>query len=401
MLRHAPLAFVLSLGMALVVGARADEPKPKAADQPAGDALESKAATEEFGDGKLWYDIRLLGIEGRGWDESQTQHPFDRLPAKAEKVVRPPVWSLSRDSAGMFVRFVTDAPQIAARWTLRKDSLAMPHMPATGVSGVDLYARLDDGRLNWVGNGRPAAKTNQVNLISSLPPGRREYWLYLPLYNGVEAVYLGIPQGSTFFKATAWKPERSKPICFYGTSITQGGCASRPGMSYAAILGRRFDRPAINLGFSGNGRMEQEVADLLAELDPCAYVINCLPNMNGEEVAAKVEPLVRTLRKAHPQTPILLVEDRTFSQAVLQPGLQKHQAHSRASLRKAYDALVAAGVTGLLYVPGEPLLGSDGEDTVDGSHPTDLGFVRMADALEKHLRPLLVAPNAAPQADGR
>ena len=104
-----------------------------------------------------------------------------------------------------------------------------------------------------------------------------------------------------------------KPLVFYGTSITQGGCASRPGMVHTAILGRWLDRPVINLGFSGNGTMDPEMADLMAELDPALYILDCLPNINAAQVAKRVVPFVRTLRKARPETPILLVEDLTGS----------------------------------------------------------------------------------------
>src|SRR5205085_2015483 len=143
--------------------------------------------------------------------------------------------------------------------------------------------------------------------------GQREFLLYLPLYNGVSSVEIGIAKGSTLAKGPARPPERQKPIVFYGTSITQGGCASRPGMVHTAILGRRLDRPVINLGFSGSGRMEPAMATLLAELDPAVYVLDCLPNMSAAEVAERMEPFVRTLRKAHPRTPIVMAEDRLYT----------------------------------------------------------------------------------------
>ena len=160
-------------------------------------------------------------------------------------------------------------------------------------------------------------------------------------------------------------------------------------MVHTAIVGRRLDRPVINLGFSGNGRLEQEVADLLAELDPAVYVIDCLPNVTADVVAARTEPLVKTLRKARPDTPILLVEDRTYANSFLIPAKQDRNDTSRAAFRAAYERLQKAGVKHLSYLPGDHLLGEDGEATVDSSHPTDLGFMRQAEAFEKALRPLL------------
>jgi lysophospholipase L1-like esterase len=151
-------------------------------------------------------------------------------------------------------------------------------------------------------------------------------------------------------------------------------------MAHTAILGRRLDRPVINLGFSGNGRMEPEMATLLAELDPAVFVLDCLPNMSATEVAARVAPFVRTIRKSHPETPIVLAEDRLYTNGTVVPENRKRNADNHAALKNAYDHLLASGIQGLHYLPGANQLGDDGEDTVDGSHPTDLGFLRMADA---------------------
>jgi lysophospholipase L1-like esterase len=358
-------------------------------------AVDPQMATTQPGDNLLWYDIQELGVEGRGW--SDTKEFYDRLPARAEGRVRPPVWDLSKHSAGLSVRFVTDAPTLAARWTLRFESLAMNHMPATGVSGLDLYGRElfpgPAGRWHWVGVGRPEKfPTNQQTLVSGLAPGTREYRLYLPLYNGVRAVQIGIPPGAKLFKAPPYPPGRARPILFYGTSITQGGCASRPGMAYPAILGRWLDRPTLNLGFSGNGQMEPEVVQLLAELDPCVYVIDCLPNLSPSLVTERTEPLVETLRRAHPETPIVLVENIVYQNAALVPGNRQGYRAKNEALRAAYGRLVAGGVQHLYCVPGDTLLGEDGEATVDGSHPTDVGFLRLAQALEPVLRAILDQP---------
>src|SRR5262249_22186031 len=163
---------------------------------------------------------------------------YDRLPARTEGVVRGPVWELSRQAAGLCVRFLTDATSVHARWTLTSDKLAMPHMPATGVSGLDLYVRSEKGHWQWLANGRPKEKTNTTQLARGRAAGKRDFPLSLPLDNGVAAVQIGIPKSSTLAKGPARPPERQKPVVFYGTSITQGGCASRPGMAHTAILGR-------------------------------------------------------------------------------------------------------------------------------------------------------------------
>ncbi len=291
----------------------------------------------------LWYDIRELGLEGQGW--KNTKAPFDRLPASAEKQVRPPVWNLSRHSAGLSVRFRTNAPSIAARWTLTSASLAMPHMPATGVSGLDLYVRPagagqatgNSNRWQWLATGRPSKfPSNEAVLVRDLPLADREYSLYLPLYNGVQSVEIGISPEHALFKLPRAASKR-KPIIFYGTSITQGGCASRTGMVHTAILSRRLEEPVINLGFSGNGRMEQPLVDLMASIDAAIYVIDCLPNMKGEDVAARTEPLVQTLRKTRPDTPILLVEARSYSNAFLVKSARDRNLQNSLALLAAYQ----------------------------------------------------------------
>jgi hypothetical protein len=338
-------------------------------------------------DAVSWTDLRDLGIEGKGWTD--TKALYDRLPAKAQGKVREAVWNLSRHSAGLCARFVTDAQEIHARWTLTSKNLAMPHMPATGVSGLDLYVKDDKGTWRWLAVGQPREQTNNVKLVAGLPAGKREYFLYLPLYNGVSAVEIGVPRGHKLAKAPPRAKGADQPILFYGTSITQGGCASRPGMVHTAILGRWLDRPVVNLGFSGNGRMEPELAHLLAEVDAGVYVLDCLPNMQAKEVAERVEPFVHILRQSRPATPIVLVEDRSYTSAHLLAGPRQRNETSRAALKKAFANLKRAGVANLHYLPGEHLLGDDAEGTVDSSHPTDLGFLRQAEAFAKMLRPLV------------
>ena len=250
-------------------------------------------------DGKIvWYDAKLLGVEGKGWIDTESY--YDRLPLKAKETVRKPVWALSHCSAGMQIHFATNAKKLMVRWTLTSKSLAMLHMPATGVSGIDLYYRDKNGNLRFSGNGRPKGVSNTASF--NLPPSD-EYVLYLPLYNGVKLVEFGIPKGKTLSKLLP--PALSCSVVFYGTSITQGGCASRPGLATTSIVSRELGVPVINLGFSGNGRMEQEIADLLCDLDPAVYVLDTLWNMNSKMVSERVEPFIKKLRQTRSTTPIL------------------------------------------------------------------------------------------------
>ncbi len=332
-----------------------------------------------------WHDVTTWGVEGRGWTDQQRLRWFDRLPAKAEKTVTRAVWGLSRDSAGMMVRFKTDAKEIYCRYDLLKASLALSGMPAMGVSGLDLYARDAKGRWRWVACPKPGAQHVETVMISGLAPGEHEFAAYLPLYNGIEKLEIGVPVGATF----AGLAPREKPIVFYGTSITHGANASRPGMVHTAILGRRLDRPVINLGFSGNGRMDAAVGDLINELDAAAIVIDCLPNMQPADVTAKCVPLVKQLRAKHATTPIILVEDRRYTNSWITPAKAKFHDDNHAALKAAYEKLKAEKVANLHYIGGDALYGTDAEGANDASHATDLGFMRQADIFEPVLRAAL------------
>ncbi len=328
-----------------------------------------------------WTDGKSLRVDGQGFQD--LKGPWDRLPVRAEGLVRQAVWDLSRQPAGINVRFMTEATTIHARWKVANKRFAPQTMAPLAGSGLDLYARTPDGHWRWVAASAPTEfPLNEKKVIENIRPGRREYMLYLPLQNPVESLEIGVAQGAKLEAAPA---RTQKPLVFYGTSITHGAAASRPGMIHTSILSRRFDWPVINLGFSGNGKLELEVAKFLVELDPVAYVIDCLPNLVASEVAERTVPFVEFMRKAKPNTPMLLVEDRTYQDSYWVEARRKRNDDSRAEFRKAYGQLLAKGVKGLAYLGGEGLLGSDGEGTVDASHPTDLGFVRQANALEPYL----------------
>ena len=336
------------------------------------------------------HDVTTWDIEGRILPDQERSRWFDRFPASAEGKVTSNVWNLSRHSAGMMVRFRTDATEIHVDYKLLSGRLAMAHMPATGVSGIDLYARDSKDKWRWVQVTRPAGQEVKVALVKGLAPGSREYAAYLPLYNGVERLSIGVPSGSAFEKLT---PRDEKPIVFYGTSITHGACASRPGMVHTAILGRRFDRPVVNLGFSGNGRMDLSVGEYLIQLDAAAYVIDCLPNMNAQMVSQKCVPLVQQIRKARPDTPIILVEDRRNTNSWILPSRDAHHTANHKALQIAFQQLTKEKIKHLYYIAGDHLYGDDGDGATDGSHASDLGFARQADAFFPVLTKALNATN--------
>lgn len=375
--RFLALAFLASL---LVPFALGQAPAPKKA------APKAAVPAAPVEPPLAWHDVKQWGLEGRAFGDLERKKWFDRFPAAAEGKVTDAVWRLSRDSAGMMVRFKTDATVLWADYTLSKERLAGSNMTAIGASGLDLYARDSAGKWRWVGVTRPEGKVVRQQIISGLAPGLREYAVYLPLYNGVENLSLGVPPDAKFEPLA---PRAAKPIVFYGTSITHGASATRPGMVHTAILGRRFDSPVVNLGFSGNGRMDAAVGDLLVKIDAAVFVIDCLPNMGAAQVRERTIPLVKQLRAAHPAVPVVLVEDRRNTNSWILPARNQHHTDNHAALREAYATLQAEGVKGLFYIAGDGLLGDDAEGATDGSHPSDLGFVRQADVFEPVLRAAL------------
>lgn len=358
-------------------------PAPKPADATRADpTLAGTAAAASL----AWHDVETWGVEGRAWPEQPRARWYDRLPAAAEKTVTTNVWNLSRDSAGMMVRFQTDASAISVRYKLLKERIALANMAAMGASGVDLYARDAKGKWRWVGASKPQKTEVEEELVKGLAPGSREYALYLPLYNGVEKLEIGVAPGASF---TGLAPRPAKPVVFYGTSITHGASASRPGMVHTAIIGRHLDVPVVNLGFSGNGRMDAAVGEFLKEIDAAVYVIDCLPNMGPAQVLEKCGPLVKLLRARRPDTPIVLVEDRRYTNSWIRPDQEKFHTANHAALKKVHDTLKQKGITNLHYIPGDDLLGDDAEGAADGSHPNDLGFMRQAAVMEPVIRQAL------------
>lgn len=350
----------------------------------------------QVSEGLAWYDLTGLTVEGKAF--ADTAEFYHRLPARAQGQVTEGVWNLSRHPAGLAVRFSTDANSLSVRWKPVDVEPAMDHFPATGVTGFDLYVQEPaageraQGRWRWLGVTRnPRHPQAQAVLAQNLLPGHRNYMLYLSLYNGVRDARLGLPTQAKL-EPMAARAATCKPICFYGTSIVQGGCASRAGMAYPAILGRRLNRPHFNFGFSGSARLEIEVARLLAELDPAVYVIDALPNVQAPEINQRLEPFLRTLHQAHPATPLLVVGSIVYQNTPIQQDNLQRQVSSdqaqQAILKKLW-AEDARWKTVLHHLPGDRLLGDDYEATVDGTHATDLGFMRIAQAMQPVIEPLL------------
>lgn len=332
--------------------------------------------------GLTWHALDPCLVGGSGWS---TEGPVPgRLTARAQPLVRPPVWELSQCTAGFCIRFTTDSGEISARWTLRPPHFNVEHMPDTGIGGLDLYAR-DGDVWRWVGLARPTKPgSNQERILKAIPKETHEYLMYLPLYSAVAEIAIGVEEGSAF----RFLPpnQLGPPIVFYGTSITQGASASRPGMAYPAILGRRLQRDVVNLGFAGNAFMDLELAPLLAEIPAAAYIIDCLPNMDAAMVKERTIPFVKLLRQLQPGIPIVLVESCTQQNAWFLPTIGENIAQNNQALREAFRALRSAHCHALYYVEGGALLEPTRESAVDGIHPSDAGMLSYADVLEPVLR---------------
>ena len=334
----------------------------------------------------VWHDIAEWGFEGKGWKD--TERLYDRLPVKAKGVVPQPVWDLSHSAIGMCATFKTNASRIVARWKLAEAQLKESNFTAAGFSGLDLYAD-DNGTWRWVGAGHQVTtQTPEQTLIEGMAETKRAFRVYLPLRNPVDKVEIGIEEGASFQPVA---PRKDKPLVFYGTSIVHGAYGSHAGIIHPSLLGRWLNKPVINLGFSGNARMEPALAELLAEINAEIYVIDALPNMDAGLVNERAETFIRLLRKRRPKTPIVLVEDRPNTNAWIKPAqMAGHEANWRA-LARVYRLLCKEGMTGLSYVKGKDLFGTDNEGSLDSSHPSDLGFMRMAQKLHPVLKKILGA----------
>ena len=316
-------------------------------------------------------------LEGTLISDSLKENRYDRLPISYKKIVREPVWNLSKSSAGMSIRFLSNSKSISVKWTILND-LKMNHMAETGIKGVDLYFKNKD---NWqyLNTGRPDGIKNESTLIDNMSEEMREFKIFLPLYDGVLNIEVGIDSNSVIKKPLK---NRNKSIIFYGTSITQGGCASRPGMAHTNIISRKLDLDCINFGFSGNGRMEQPIAKLISESKPLFYVIECMPNMiNPENVTNKTIPLINTIRENNPKTPIVLVENFFGTSSVLDKKMENEIREMNLALKTEYQKMISEGYNNIFYVKSKNAIGNDNEGTVDGVHFTDLGFIRYADFL--------------------
>jgi lysophospholipase L1-like esterase len=327
-------------------------------------------------------------VHGRGWSTG-LKEAYDRLPAKAEALVRKEVWNLSRHGAGLYLKFASNTDEIVIRYTVSGNK-EMYHMPSTGVSGLDLYAKTPSGPWVWAGARASMGDTITYRYTDLNQDPNREYTLYFPLYNHVNWMEISYPKGKAF---TIIEPLKQKPIVVYGTSIAQGGCASRPGLGWTNILGRKLDKPMINLAFSGNGRLEKEVLELIAEIDAEMYVLDCLPNLAGAEymqgeLKRRLVHAITFLQARKPGIPILLNEHAGYTNESTSDVRKSVYQAANKVLAGVVDSLRSAG-TRNIYLQTKEEVGQGIESTVDGSHPNDIGMMQIAEAYDKKIRTIL------------
>lgn len=325
-----------------------------------------------------FHDARQFEILGRAYPDSLPL--FSRVPAFRKPVTRDALWKLGQHSAGISVRFRSDSPKLALRWeSLFKND--MTHMAALAVRGLDLYVRRSDGSWRYLGCGRPMGEPTTWLVVDNMQAEMREYMLHLPLYDGIKSLEIGIKDGFRIGMPEIDSPRRGKPLVIYGTSIAHGATASRPGMAASNQLQRRLDREVINLGFSANARIDHEIAEMMAAVDACAYVLDFLPNVDATAILTKTKGFVDILRKARPTVPLVFVENPQFAHAFLDQTTGRNIADNNAAIRRIYNELKASGMENIHYIDSDSLLPPDGDGTSDGIHFSDVGFETYVDAL--------------------
>ena len=321
----------------------------------------------------VFTDASVFPLYGKVSDVTDTR--YERLPSELKGLSRDPVWYLGTHSAGLFIRFRSNSTSIHARWESTYNN-TMTHMTDTGTKGLDLYT-LVDGEWRHVCSAQPQGKTSERKIIANMDPIEREYMLYLSLYDGVKSLEIGVDAGATLDQPAVDLPSREKPIVMYGTSILQGGCANRPGMAHTNIISRRLGREVINLGFSGNAMLDMEIAHLMASVeDPGLFVLDYAPNAWDYLIDEKGEEFFRIIRDAHPDVPVIFIEDIIFPYSIFENNVLAEVTKKNQAQRRLFKKLKKSGEKRIYYIAAEGMIGDDGEATVDGTHFTDLGMMR-------------------------
>lgn len=317
-------------------------------------------------------------VNGLYWIK-ENKGAFFRLPRRAEKLVTPAVWGLSQNPSGGRIRFKTDSTCLKLRIQHGGGALAMYHMCAVGVSGIDLYEGPPEKMIFWTSNSPGDAVNPYVcGYFENLPRTTREFTLYLPTYSNLNSLEIGLDQKARVAPPSPFRLK--KPIAFYGTSITQGGCASRGSNGFVPLVGRMLGVDVVNLGFSGSGKGEPEMADFLSEIDAACYVIDSVANMPPELMKARYGKFVAKVREKRPGRPILLMTRIRYSRENY-TGTASRDLQNKFVF-ETYNLHIKQGDKNIYLFDSTKVIGLGGNHpSVDGCHLTDLGFKMLADAL--------------------
>jgi lysophospholipase L1-like esterase len=327
-------------------------------------------------------------ITGLPWLEQDGV--YRRLPLEPSHPIRSEVDRLANYTTGVQIRFQTDSPKLYVRVVLA-DRATMYQMPATGQCGVDCYFGTTGNQL-YVNTTRfdQSKEEYESVLYESLPREMRDITLNLPLYQGVKEVWIGLDPSSSVAAFPGFIS--SKKVLIYGTSITHGACASRPGMAYSNILSRKFPIEMVNLGFSGNAQGEPELAHLISQIEePALLVLDYEANTpSTERLKESLPEFIRIYRSRHPEVPILVITQiRLPMEAFDESKLRLREERKQLQLATV-ERLQQEGDANLYFFDGAELLGSDYQEcTTDGVHPSDLGYFRIAETLSPIIAKLI------------
>ncbi|KAA2240046.1 hydrolase [Chitinophaga agrisoli] len=338
------------------------------------------SCTTAFAQQQSYVDAKELTLIGKAQPIPSFYHRVDTARYSGMPLA---VKKLFTNAAGLAIVFKTNSPVISAKWQTT-DTAAPSNMTAIASMGLDLYIKRD-GKWVFAGVGRPKGNNTVANLVSNMDGTEKECLLYLPLYDEVLNLQIGVAPGSHI--EPLQNPFKGK-IVIYGSSILQGASASRPGMAYPARLSRKYGLNFINLGVSGNGKMEKEVADMVADIDGDAFVLDCAPNPSPEQITERTAYLVKTIRQKHPQAPIVMIPSVVREGGNFDLKIKERVANQNKNFKTEYEKLKAQGIKDLYFIEGN-LLGTDHEASVDGIHPNDLGFDRMLQVIEPPLMKIL------------
>lgn len=332
----------------------------------------------------------------------ETERTYARLPRYVKDSIPEgrELWDRQQCSSGIGVRFATNSTRIGCKYTLYWDT-HMIHMADTGLKGTDLYILEGDSVWRHVNTNRPyvkkdengnKAKLVESTYVSNLDGKMHEYVIYFPLYDGIEDFSVKVDSGAVITKGSPEVINANRRIVAYGTSILQGGCASRTGMAATNIIGRELNCEVVNLGFSGEGKQDTYIARAMATIpDVDVFLLDPVPNCTEMMCDTLTYNFVKTLRALRPDVPIVMLEGPIYPYARYDSFFGKYLPKKNDAFRRNYERLKAENPNNLYYVTSEGLDGPEDDGTVDGIHLTDLGFLHYANKMIPILRPLLDA----------